>query len=170
MQPHPPIADHHPNGFHSLHTSSRPANRPPQALEGSDAAAAATIALEVKTSPALAFPVNRLELSTYRVREKKTKYRPLLGAAVDDPSDSCRSCWNHLDGSARKREPSWNICSQLFALSRYCIVSVPSWVCSPLSITNRWHCNGCGSSATLYSVAGLIAFKTFAHAFLYLIP
>ena len=78
------------------------------------------------------------------------------------PSDSCRSCWKHLDGSARKREPSWNICSQ-FALSRYC-VSVPSCACSPLSITRGWHCDGCGSSAILSSVAGLIAFQTFAHA------
>jgi hypothetical protein len=78
------------------------------------------------------------------------------------PSDSCRSCWKHRDGSVRRREPSWSTYSQ-FALSRYC-VSVPLCACSPLNITRGWHYVGCGTSATLFSVVGLIAFKTFAHA------
>ena len=72
------------------------------------------------------------------------------------PSDSCRSCWKHRDGSARKREPSWNTYSPS-ALSRY-YVSAPSCACSPRNITRGWHCDGYGFSATLFSVAGLIAF------------
>ena len=62
-----------------------PRNGPSQALAGSDAAAAATTALEAKTPPALASLPSQSFRIEHRVREKKTKYRPLLGAAVDDP-------------------------------------------------------------------------------------
>ena len=70
-----------PHGFYPLQTSPSPANRSPLALAGSDATAAATTALEAKTSPALASDPRRSTI----LREKKTKYRPLLGAAVDGP-------------------------------------------------------------------------------------
>ena len=100
--------------------------------------------------------VNRLEFE-HRVREKKTKYRPLLGVAMDDPK---RFVPFVLEASGWLGPETGAF---LEYLSRYCI-SVPSWACSPLSITRGWHCDGRGSSATLSSVAGLIAFKTFAHA------
>ena len=44
------------------------------------------------------------------------------------------------------------------------LVSVPSWACSPLSINNA-RADGTAMAATLSSVVGLIAFRTFAHAF-----
>ncbi len=89
--------------------------RVPQTLAGSDATTAATTALEDKSPPALASPVNRLGLSTESGRRRQITPR----------------------GRTR----------------------------SPLSITRGWHCDGgYGSSATLSSVAELIAFKTFACA------
>ena len=98
-------------------TASSPSRRVPllrttgphQALVGSDAAATATTALEAKTPPALASPVNRSELSTESGNRRQKSTIPSYEPLRMTPGDSCRSCWKHLDGSARKREPSWNI-------------------------------------------------------------